>query len=297
MKFNCPKCSQSIEVDESYAGQTGNCPSCNELVVIPPPISPVLQPAVATISDSATVTITTKNTTALTMGIIAIVLGVIGLLVSWIPFLGLIAIPIAGIGGLLAIIGLVLAAMKKFKGWSMPLLGGLVCLMALLISFCSTGSTTAIIGEGIKEVSKASENRSNAQKIEKADTEAESKDYIANNLDLYDVEAKYFDSVLNGKVPGVLFKLKNKGDRTLDRVEVKCFFLDGNGNRISEEDFHPVSVSGYSFGGDNKPLKPGYVWSMEAGKFYTAKSVPSEWKEGSIEVEISEIKFAAGDKK
>lgn len=296
MKFNCPKCSQPIEVDDSYAGQTGNCPSCGELVAIPAPSSPVLQPAAAAISQDATVTVTTKNTTALTMGIIAIVLGVFGLLIGWIPFLGLLAVPVAVIGGFLALIGLILAALKKFKGWSMPLLGGLVCLLALLISFCSTGSTSVAIREGLNEVSKAAENSNNAKKIEKADSETAAKEYITNSLDLYDVEAKYFDSLLNRKVPGVLFKLKNKGDKTLNRVEVKCYFLDGSGNRIAEEDFHPVSVSEYSFGGDNKPLKPGYVWSMEAGKFYTAKSVPSEWKEGSIEVEISEIKFA-DDKK
>lgn len=296
MKFNCPKCSQPIEVDDSYAGQTGNCPTCAELVVIPTPSSPVLQPAVAAISQNATVTITTKNTTALTMGIIAIVLGVFGLLVAWIPFLGLLAVPLAIIGGFLALIGLILAALKKFKGWSMPLLGGLVCLLTLLVSFCSTGSTTALITEGAKEVSKAAEKSNNAEKIEKADSEVAAKEYIANSLDLYDVEAKYFDSVLDGKVAGVLFKIKNKGDKSLDQVEVKCYFLDASGNRISEEDFYPVNVSTYSFGGDNKPLKPGYVWSMESGKFYTAKSVASEWKEGSIDIEITKIKFT-GDKK
>lgn len=270
MKFNCPKCSQPIEVDDSYAGQTGNCPGCAELVVIPSPSAPVLQPAVAAISQNATVTVTTKNTTALTMGIIAIVLGVFGLLVSWIPFLGLLAVPVAGIGGFLALIGLILAALKKFKGWSMPLLGGLVCLLALFISFCSTGTTSAVISEGINQAAKDSEERRNAKKVEKIDTEAEAKDYIANSLELYDVESKYFDSILDGKVPGVLFKIKNKGDKSLDRVEVKCYFLDATGNRISEEDFYPVNVSAYSFGGDNKPLKPGYVWSMESGKFYTA---------------------------
>lgn len=82
MKFNCPKCSQPIEVGDSHAGQTGNCPSCGELVLIPVPSSPVLQPAAAAISQNATVTVTTKNTTALTMWIIAIVLGVFGLLVT-----------------------------------------------------------------------------------------------------------------------------------------------------------------------------------------------------------------------
>jgi transcription elongation factor Elf1 len=35
MKFDCPNCSQPFVVDESYAGQTCNCPSCGELVAIP----------------------------------------------------------------------------------------------------------------------------------------------------------------------------------------------------------------------------------------------------------------------
>lgn len=294
MKFNCPKCSQPIEVDDSYAGQTGNCPCCSELVVIPTPSVPSLQPAASVISQNATVVITTKNTTALTMGIIAIILGVLGLLVSWIPFIGLIAVPIAGIGGFLAFIGLVLAALKKFNGWSMPVLGGIICLIALLVSFCSTGSTSAVISEGLKESSNSMKESRNIRKVEQSDAKAEASEYIANSIDLYDVEAKYFDSLLNKKVPGVLFKLKNKGAKTVDRVVVKCYFLDSGGNRIAEEDFYPVSVSDYGIG-DSKALKPGYVWSMESGKFYSAKSVPSEWKEGSIQIEISEIRFAKAE--
>jgi hypothetical protein len=61
---------------------------------------------------------------------------------------------------------------------------------------------------------------------------------------------------------------------------------------IAEEDFNPVLVSRYSYSGDNKPLKPGYVWQMESDKFYQAKSVPSEWQEGSIDARITDIAFS-----
>jgi len=44
--------------------------------------------------------------------------------------------------------------------------------------------------------------------------------------------------------------------------------------------------------GDNKPLKPGYVWQMESGKFYAAKQVPSEWAGGSYEAKITDIIFS-----
>jgi hypothetical protein len=115
--------------------------------------------------------------------------------------------------------------------------------------------------------------------------------YIQQHLVLYSVEARYMDSVLDGRVPGVLFKLRNTGDRSLDKVKVTVRFRDASGTVIHDEDYYPVSVSDFSFG-DNKPLKAGYVWQMESGKFYAAKSVPSEWKEGSIDVQITDIEFS-----
>lgn len=116
--------------------------------------------------------------------------------------------------------------------------------------------------------------------------------YISDSLELYDFEAKYFDAVLDGRVPGVTFKLRNKGDRSLEMVKVQVLFKDANGSVIFEEDYHPVLVSKYSMSrSDNKPLKPGYIWQQERGKFYVAKSVPTEWKEGAAEARIVEIRF------
>ena len=116
--------------------------------------------------------------------------------------------------------------------------------------------------------------------------------YISQQMALYDVTAKYMESLLDGKVPGVLFKIRNKGDKSLNRVEVTVYFKDASGDIIAGKDFLPVLVSEYRFSGDNKPLKAGYVWQMESGKFYSAKSVPSEWKEGSINAAITDIEFA-----
>jgi len=43
---------------------------------------------------------------------------------------------------------------------------------------------------------------------------------------------------------------------------------------------------------DNKPLKPNYIWKLEQGRFMQAKSVPSEWKQGSVAAKITDIEFA-----
>ena len=111
------------------------------------------------------------------------------------------------------------------------------------------------------------------------------------SIELYDLKAKYYKTYLDKHVPGVEFKIRNKGNRVLNKVEVTVYFDDEGGNTIAEESYTPVLVSKYSFR-DNKPLKPNYVWQQERGKFYKADSVPSEWKEGAVAAKITDIEFA-----
>jgi hypothetical protein len=113
--------------------------------------------------------------------------------------------------------------------------------------------------------------------------------YIKDNLQLYDLSAKYQDSVLDGRIPGVDFKIKNNGTRTLSEVDVKVFFYDANDKAISEETYYPVLSSGIE---ESKPLRPNYIWQQESGQFYEAKDVPSEWQAGKVTASITDIKFA-----
>ena len=116
--------------------------------------------------------------------------------------------------------------------------------------------------------------------------------YIAQHLEVYELEAKYFDSILDGRVPGVTFKVKNNGPRTLNKVVVRVVFHDAAGQPIAEEEYMPVLVSAYSYGDRNTPLRPNYISQQERGSFYTAKSVPTEWKTGQASATITEIEFA-----
>ncbi|MBU1625923.1 hypothetical protein KKB18_00985, partial [bacterium] len=86
--------------------------------------------------------------------------------------------------------------------------------------------------------------------------EFEEKQAYIQNVVLYDLKSKYYESYLESKCPGVEFKIKNKGDKTLKEVEVTVYFKDGSGSVIAEEIYHPVLVTEYSYSGDNKPLKP-----------------------------------------
>lgn len=119
---------------------------------------------------------------------------------------------------------------------------------------------------------------------------AEEAAYIRQNLRLYDLTSKYYDSMLDGRVPGVDFKIKNNGNRTLNEVKVRVVFYDSDNKPIAEEEYFPVLVSEYSMG-DNKPLRPNYIWQNEPDKFYSAKNVPTEWKEGKVTASIVSVEF------
>lgn len=103
--------------------------------------------------------------------------------------------------------------------------------------------------------------------------------------------AKRIDTYLKKDVPAVRISLKNKGDRSIDKIKITVYFQDKDGNTIFEEDFHPVLVSRYSFSGDNKPLKPGYVKEMEKDKYYTLDSALSDWKVGKAIAKVVDIEF------
>lgn len=124
-------------------------------------------------------------------------------------------------------------------------------------------------------------------KEKKAENKKES---YFKKIQVSSVKASYMDSYLDGKVPGITFKLKNQGGKTLEKIEVTFYFMDKDDVVIYEEDFTPVS-SNRSYKA-TKPLKPNYSWQMERGKFYSLKSLPDEWAEGKVKAEITDIEFS-----
>jgi hypothetical protein len=112
-----------------------------------------------------------------------------------------------------------------------------------------------------------------------------------DKVEITEFLAKRIDTYLKKEIPAVRISLKNKGDRSLDKVKVVVYFKDKAGNTIFEEDFHPVLVSKYSFSGDKKPLKPGYVKEMEKDKYYTLESALSDWQEGKAVAKVVDIEF------
>jgi hypothetical protein len=81
------------------------------------------------------------------MGVAAMVLGVVALLFCWVPFIGLFSLPLSGIGLLLAVIGLFTALGRRGSGLGFIIAGGTLSGLALLIGgvvgFISIGAVEA----------------------------------------------------------------------------------------------------------------------------------------------------------
>jgi hypothetical protein len=81
----------------------------------------------------------------LTLGIIALVLGVPALVVSWVPMFCLVGLITAGIGLLAGTIGIALAVMQKGEGLGVSIVGGAVNLLALSVALLMTFVSGALI--------------------------------------------------------------------------------------------------------------------------------------------------------
>ena len=137
------------------------------------------------------------------------------------------------------------------------------------------------VGKDIKDkidVTKESAPKQTENDIKQEMETAVNKEYITNYLELYDFKASMVQSSYEGKMPGLVFKLKNKGDKTLDEIVVTVYFKDAENRTIAEEKYYPINTQSTALDNNHGPLKPGYIWQMEPRKFYKANSVPSEWK-------------------
>ena len=110
------------------------------------------------------------------LGIASLVLGIIACLFCWIPFLGLFVIPLAAIGLLLALVGLIMASVNKKTGFVFPISGGIVCLLSIVIALVMTGGFAVLIQKANAEA------KSDAKTDEAKTSSKSSADQTSQNL-------------------------------------------------------------------------------------------------------------------
>jgi hypothetical protein len=87
--------------------------------------------------------------------------------------------------------------------------------------------------------------------------------------------------------PGLFATLTNKGNRTLNQVEVTVYFYNKKGAIVSEKKLYPVSVSKYRPGRDNDPLKPQ---KSKKVAYLVKEFAPPSWA-GKVQMRVTDIIF------
>lgn len=95
------------------------------------PVPPKLEPGHVAGAPSVNVHLPRRSSS---LGIVSLVLGFLAFLVCWIPFVGILSIPLSALGLLLALIALVLALLRRGSGIGFPIGGAAVCALALAIA-------------------------------------------------------------------------------------------------------------------------------------------------------------------
>jgi len=90
------------------------------------------------------------------LGIASMVLGILALLICWIPFLNLLGVPLSGLGLLLGLIGLLISITRKGSSIGFPVAGLIICAIALFVAISITQATSTAINEMTRSIEEQS---------------------------------------------------------------------------------------------------------------------------------------------
>ena len=237
IRVTCSECGKHLKVAENAAGKRGKCPQCGAAIAIPAVSAPIpvakasvsappvvvmptrrVEPEEA--SQQQQVVSTTVNVDAprrtSSFGVVSLIVGIVAFLVCWIPFVGLLGIPLSALGLLFGGIGLLLALFRKGAGIGFPIAGSSVCVLALVVGISQVlviGSAGHAAALAIAASSTDDDSRRITDLIQKLKTGSiEDKIAAANALAEYGERA----------APAVpqLIQTMNHGQSLFDPVEI-----------------------------------------------------------------------------
>jgi len=310
INFKCVGCGENLEAPASLQGSTLECPKCGITVKVPTQVANINKDDPTNVQQVQT----NVQQGAFIGSISCLVLGIIFMFLPFLSFF--LYIPL-----FLAAFVLSIVAMSQRR-----IVGGIVCLLlTIIVPPGIWGIRLAMLGDAIvtafeeveKEMDEAfeeperfdpfAETRTTINdKQEQDNVNDRKKRQIAlqnkrqKQIELQNQRQKqsYFKYVVLQNIEvgqsildevGVFGEVKNNGDRTLKEVEIIIYCLDKRGQPIFEKTYHPVYVSesSFSFGNEDKPLKPNY-----SAKFgCNLDDAPSEWV-NKVQVKVINIEFA-----
>lgn len=123
----------------------------------------------------------------------------------------------------------------------------------------------------------------------------DAKAYIRENMELFDFNSQNYNILNDGSpVPGVTFKILNKGDRDVVKIMVRITFYSAGGHAIASEVVDPLAV--FTPKEQTPLLKAGATWRFAPAAYYRSSSRETswhyKWQAGQAKAEIEDVIFA-----
>lgn len=110
-------------------------------------------------------------------------------------------------------------------------------------------------------------------------------DYIDRKISL-----RYANSIEKTKdlreIPVLSGTIRNRGNKSLSKVEITLFFIDKYDNSFKEKQFYPVKYYKFIVGSNGQLLEPG----QQVKYYYPCEECRKHWFD-NYEVEITDIRF------
>lgn len=161
IRFKCSTCGAPKQALDNKAGMKGKC-ACGAIYTIPAILGDVTSdltdiaaaqtpnPTSHQVDESKVVSVKIVDhpRRGSSMGIASIVLGVLGLLICWIPIFGALGIPLSGLGLILGVGGFVVAFRRQGSGIGFPITGIAISGLALAIAV----SLAMLLAHGVEKL-------------------------------------------------------------------------------------------------------------------------------------------------
>ena len=188
--------------------------------------------------------------------IVALVLGIVGLVSSWVPILNNLSFFLALIGLVFGIVGLVGTIRGKKSGKGLAIASLLICVIACAIVLATQSAYSAAINKSTKSVVSSSNTSSTSTSTTGAAASS-------GDAEKYTIEDEEFvEDTYNCKITGIY---TNKSGAKQSYVQVSYTLFDADGNQI-----------GTAFANTNN-LEDGGTWKFEASTLKNADEIAS-WK-------------------
>jgi predicted Zn finger-like uncharacterized protein len=212
VRINCPECDRELKIPENSLGRKVRCPECEATFVAredeeEPPRKATARRA-APAEETERKSYRDRDVEAdrprrrsdrasapkaiNVLGLISLILGILGLPLSLIPCVGLLALPFVGIGLLLGIIGFFVAHSGQNSGKGLPIAGTLVNVFGLMVTLAWLGVIAYFANK--EQTRRAQEEQTIRQGSALAVTAVDLFNHYQDNR--ADADARYKDKVL-----------------------------------------------------------------------------------------------------